>query len=76
MKSKQQTKPKEGYFHPFLQVPCSLIYGESDWMDPRAGQRIFDSMLQERGKLSSSDLQVTVVNMRMQMRVDICTYIF
>lgn len=41
-----------------LQVPCSLIYGESDWMKPDAGKRIMEDVEKERGKLSESDLQV------------------
>jgi len=42
-----------------LQVPCSLIYGESDWMNPEAGKKILGAIQEERGKLSTSDLQVT-----------------
>jgi len=39
-------------------VPCSLIYGEKDWMNPEAGKKILAAIEQERGMLSSSDLQV------------------
>ena len=41
-----------------LQVPCSLIYGETDWMKPDAGKRIMEDVQRDRGKLCSSDLQV------------------
>lgn len=41
-----------------LQVPCSLIYGEHDWMKPENGRQEFDSILKQRGKLNEADLQV------------------
>jgi hypothetical protein len=44
-----------------MQVPCSLIYGESDWMNPEAGKKILGAIQEERGKLTASDLQVTSV---------------
>lgn len=41
-----------------LQVPCSFIYGEHDWMKPENGQRVLASVEKQRGKLSPGDLQV------------------
>ena len=41
-----------------LQVPCSLIYGQSDWMKPENGKRVFADMEERRGKLDEADLQV------------------
>lgn len=41
-----------------LQVPVSFVYGETDWMDPKAGVRVAASVRQSRGALSSTDCQV------------------
>ena len=41
-----------------LQVPVSFVYGETDWMDPKAGVRVAASVQQSRGALSSTDCQV------------------
>ena len=44
---------------PYLsQVPVSIIYGEHDWMDPRAGQRVAAAVARDRGRLSATDCQV------------------
>lgn len=40
------------------QVPVSIIYGEHDWMDPRAGQRVAAAVARDRGQLSPTDCQV------------------
>ena len=40
------------------QVPVSFVYGETDWMDPKAGVRVAASVRQSRGALSSTDCQV------------------
>ena len=39
-------------------VPCSWIYGEGDWMDPAAGQKVCNDVASQRGKLSPTDLTV------------------
>ena len=41
-----------------LQVPVSFVYGETDWMDPKAGVRVAASVQQSRGTLSTTDCQV------------------
>lgn len=42
-----------------VQVPVSFVYGETDWMDPKAGVRVAASVQQSRGTLSSTDCQVS-----------------
>ena len=37
----------------------SFVYGETDWMDPKAGVRVAASVQQSRGMLSSTDCQVS-----------------
>lgn len=41
-----------------LQVPVTFIYGDADWMEPAAGQRVARAVLQHRGRLSSTDCEV------------------
>ena len=41
-----------------LQVPVSFVYGETDWMDPKAGVRVAASVRNSRGTLSPTDCQV------------------
>ena len=41
-----------------MQVPVSFVYGETDWMDPKAGVRVAASVRQSRGALSPTDCQV------------------
>ena len=36
----------------------SFVYGETDWMDPKAGVRVAASVRQSRGALSPTDCQV------------------
>eukprot|EP00884_Botryococcus_braunii_P004708 jgi/Botrbrau1/14238/Bobra.0381s0002.2 len=52
--------PLEGRLHE-LRVPVSFIYGETDWMDPKTGQRVCKAIRDSRGPLSESDLQVSIV---------------
>ena len=40
------------------QVPVTFIYGDGDWMEPAAGQRVARAVLQHRGRLSPTDGQV------------------
>ena len=40
------------------QVPMSFIYGESDWLDPKAGMNVCASVEKLRGKLNPADLKV------------------
>ena len=42
-----------------VQVPVSFVYGETDWMDPKAGVRVAASVRQSRGALSPTDCQVS-----------------
>ena len=39
-------------------VPMSFIYGEHDWLDPRAGKEAAASIGKLRGKLNPVDLTV------------------
>jgi hypothetical protein len=41
-----------------MQVPVSFIYGDSDWMEPAAGQRVARAVLEHRGRLSPTDGEV------------------
>ena len=41
-----------------MQVPVSFVYGETDWMDPKAGVRVAASVRQSRGALSPTACQV------------------
>ncbi|CAL5229333.1 g12639 [Coccomyxa viridis] len=52
--------PLEGRLHE-LKVPVSFVYGETDWMDPKAGVRVAASVRQSRGALSSTDCQVDII---------------
>lgn len=36
----------------------TFIYGDADWMEPAAGQRVARAVLQHRGRLSPTDGQV------------------
>ncbi|KAK9917093.1 hypothetical protein WJX75_000828 [Coccomyxa subellipsoidea] len=52
--------PLEGRLHD-LKVPVSFIYGDSDWMEPAAGQRVARAVLEHRGRLSPTDGEVDLV---------------
>lgn len=44
-----------------LSVPVTFIYGESDWMDRKAGQRALDSIKKSRKILSEGDCRLVEI---------------
>ncbi|BDA50675.1 (Lyso)-N-acylphosphatidylethanolamine lipase [Coccomyxa sp. Obi] len=52
--------PLEGRLQ-HIKVPVTFIYGDADWMEPAAGQRVARAVLQHRGRLSPTDGQVNLV---------------
>ncbi|KAK9821605.1 hypothetical protein WJX81_005670 [Elliptochloris bilobata] len=45
-----------------LRVPVSFVYGEHDWMQPSAGQRVAAATMRARGRLSPYDCKVDIVD--------------
>lgn len=42
----------------YIQVPVTFIYGDHDWMDPKAAARVVESLSGQREALVASDLKI------------------